>query len=105
MFHLAHISLYWLVQAIQPLLVPFCFICAWAIVLLVVWNVWAAIQDSMNNAKRMHQIPCADCRFFTGSYQLKCSVHPTKALSDEAIDCPDYEPPAYSTVSGQTYKG
>jgi hypothetical protein len=38
----------------------------------------------------MHQIPCANCQFFTGDYHLKCPIHPAIALSEAAIGCPDY---------------
>lgn len=101
MFHIAHLSLYWLIQALQPLLVPICFVSAWAIVLLLGWNIWAAMRDGIHNAKQMHQIPCANCRFFTDSYHLKCPVHPKKALSSEAINCTDYEPVGYLVTSNR----
>lgn len=91
MLQLAQVSLYWVIRIIQPLLVPICFVCAWAILLLIAWSVGAAIRDSIQQAKRMHQIPCANCRFFTGDYHLKCPVHPKQALSQEAINCRDYE--------------
>ena len=42
----------------------------------------------------MHQIPCSNCQFFTGDYQLKCALHPNTALSEEAIDCSDFCPQA-----------
>jgi hypothetical protein len=51
----------------------------------------AAVQDGIVRLKRLHQIPCTHCAFFTGDYRLKCTVHPCKALSEEAIDCLDYE--------------
>ncbi len=41
--------------------------------------------------RRLHQIPCSNCLFFTGEYNLKCPVHPCKALSEQAIDCVDYQ--------------
>jgi hypothetical protein len=99
MFHIAHVSLYWLIQTLQPLLVPICFVLAWTIVLLIGWNTWAAIRDSITNAKQMHQIPCANCQFFTNDHRLKCPVHPSEALSDAAINCPDYAPSTYPTIS------
>jgi hypothetical protein len=99
MFQLAHGSLYWFVQALQPLLVPICFVLAWTIVLLLGWNTWSAIRDGVVNAKRMHRIPCAGCQFFTNDHRLKCPVHPTKALSEAAINCPDYESLTYPTIS------
>jgi hypothetical protein len=38
----------------------------------------------------MHQIPCAQCQYFSGNYLLKCPVHPQQALSEAAIGCPDF---------------
>ncbi|HEY9658885.1 MAG TPA: hypothetical protein V6C65_10565 [Allocoleopsis sp.] len=92
---MSHLSLHGLVQALHPLLIPLCFMSAWAIVISTVWSIWAAVQDGVNNAKQMHQIPCANCRFFTNNYYLKCPVHPQKALSDAAINCIDYEAAPY----------
>ncbi|MBW4486935.1 MAG: hypothetical protein KME12_04000 [Trichocoleus desertorum ATA4-8-CV12] len=84
--------LYFLIQLIQPILVPICFITAWGLIVLVSWNTWSAVRDGVNNAKKMHRIPCANCEFFTGDYHLKCTVHPDTALSEDAIYCRDYEP-------------
>lgn len=36
------------------------------------------------------KIPCRNCRFLSNSSYLKCAVHPTTALTEEAIDCSDY---------------
>ena len=83
--------LQFLIQAIQPFLVPICFVVAWGLMFLTIWNVGAAIAQTIKRAKIMHQIPCANCSFFTGDYRLKCPVQPTIALSEKAIDCPDYE--------------
>ena len=84
--------LYYLVQTIQPLLVPICFVCAWALTILCAWNLWLAARDSVSTAKQMHQIPCASCQFFTDNYRLKCTVHPCIANTEEAINCIDYQP-------------
>jgi hypothetical protein len=40
---------------------------------------------------RMHQVPCDRCAYFTGDYNLKCTVHPCQALTEAAIDCRDFE--------------
>ncbi len=90
MFFLLHL-LYSLLQVIQPVAVPLCFVLGWTFVALLLWNVGAAVRDGIIEAKKMHQIPCANCQFFTRDYHLKCTVHPAKALSHEAIDCTDYE--------------
>ncbi|WP_293152835.1 MULTISPECIES: hypothetical protein [unclassified Microcoleus] len=82
--------LYFLLKTIQPVLVPVCFVCAWGLVLLLCSSIARAVGDSMHRAQRMHQIPCANCVFFTGDYHLKCPVQPRIALSEDAIDCCDY---------------
>jgi hypothetical protein len=83
--------LYWLVWAIRPFAVPFCFVMAWGLILMVAWSIFAALRDGTARVKQLHRIPCADCCFFTNSYHLKCPVHPSVALSEEAIGCRDYE--------------
>jgi hypothetical protein len=40
---------------------------------------------------RMHQVPCNRCAYFTGDYNLKCTVNPYRALTEEAISCRDFE--------------
>jgi RNA polymerase subunit RPABC4/transcription elongation factor Spt4 len=92
---------YRLSQAIQPILVPVCIVFAWASVLFTAWSVWSAVRDGLANARRMHQIPCADCQFFTNSHYLKCPVHPDIALSEDAIGCIDFEPNTSSGYSTQ----
>ncbi|MBD3883121.1 hypothetical protein IFO70_15255 [Phormidium tenue FACHB-886] len=81
-----------LIHLMQPLLVPLCFTVAWLTVILLIHSLWSALRDSVHQAKEMHRIPCANCQFFTNNHRLKCPVHPIEALSDEAINCPDYEP-------------
>lgn len=89
--HLIFTAAHQLTTALEPILVPFCFVLAWGIVILTVWNLIAAARDGLYKAQKMHKIPCANCRFFTQSYHLKCTIHPKIALSEEAINCRDYE--------------
>lgn len=92
--------LYFLVHALQPVLVPLCFLFGWMVMILMAWSFCSAIAEGLMNAKRMHSIPCANCRYFTGDYRLKCTVQPHVALSEAAIDCPDYRPMmSYSLTS------
>ncbi|HHP7243317.1 MAG TPA: hypothetical protein ACFE0H_01380 [Elainellaceae cyanobacterium] len=60
-----------------------------------------AVHDGTRRLQRLHQVPCSRCAFFTGDYRLKCTVHPCKALSEEAIGCLDFEP---TTISAQSAK-
>lgn len=80
------------IDAIQPLFTPICFVLAWGLILLIAWVILGAIANTYKQARTMHQIPCANCHFFTGNYFLKCPVQPRIALSENAIDCPDYDP-------------
>jgi hypothetical protein len=76
---------------IYPLLVPICFICAWSLIILTAWSLWNAARDTVNAAKQMHQIPCANCQYSTDNYRLKCTVNPSLANTEEAIHCLDYQ--------------
>ncbi|MEH1830517.1 MAG: hypothetical protein V7L29_00110 [Nostoc sp.] len=81
-----------LIHGIQPFLIPICFLVAWTVIILVVLSLWAAARDSVTTAKQMHQIPCTGCQFFTDNYRLKCTVRPSIANTEEAINCSDYQP-------------
>ncbi len=72
-------------------------ICSLLVILCL--SICAAVRDGITRLKRLHQVPCSHCAFFTGDYRLKCTVHPSKALSEEAIGCLDYEPIAASPRS------
>ncbi len=98
MLSILHQVLYGLVRILQPFFVPICFVLAWLLVGAVVWSLVSALQTAIHTAKLMHSIPCANCQFFTNTHYLKCPVHPSKALSQEAIDCPDYQTSAYRSM-------
>ncbi|NET38874.1 MAG: hypothetical protein F6K19_43980 [Cyanothece sp. SIO1E1] len=94
MFQILYLLAHTLIQVLRPILGPLCLICTWTFLVIGIWNILATVRASLVNAKRMHQIPCSNCQFFTGDYHLKCAVHPSKALSEAAINCPDYQPMA-----------
>jgi hypothetical protein len=98
-----YVLIHELIRLIPPFITPLCFVFAWAIVLLTAWSITSSIWVGIANVKQMHQIPCANCQFFTQNYYLKCPVHPSRALSDEAINCPDYEPQVYANSSNRDF--
>jgi hypothetical protein len=53
--------------------------------------IWNSLNQKWIYLQRLHQIPCDRCVFFTGEYHLKCTIHPCKALKEEAIGCLDYQ--------------
>lgn len=96
-----YLSVYALLQVVQPVLVPLCFLFAWSLTLLTFWSLWSAARDGISKVKTLHQIPCAGCQFFTGDYHLKCPVRPMIALSEEAINCSDYEPTTVPSIANR----
>ncbi|MEM1253165.1 MAG: hypothetical protein AAGI69_12075 [Cyanobacteria bacterium P01_H01_bin.21] len=91
LLELVHLILLYVMRWLQPYLGPVCFILAWSVVGLGLWQVIAATRDGVQRARTMHRIPCSDCRFFTNQAVLKCALHPTTAMSEEAIGCGDFE--------------
>lgn len=87
--------LYYLIQALQPILVPFCFVVAWILPIFLIWTLGSAMRDTVNRAQQMHKIPCTSCQFFTDNYRLKCTVQPFIANTEQAIDCSDYRLKSY----------
>jgi hypothetical protein len=53
--------------------------------------VGAAVRESIARLKLLHSIPCERCTYFTGCHLLKCTVHPCRALTEEAVGCMDFE--------------
>ena len=50
-------------------------------------NFCLTFQQGISYVRRLHQIPCSRCIFFTGDYRLKCTVHPYNALTETALNC------------------
>jgi hypothetical protein len=73
-----------------------CSLSAWLLVIVSLWKIWKVSLTGWSYVRRLHQIPCDRCVYFTGDYRLKCTVNPLMALSEESIDCRDFEPIAYS---------
>jgi hypothetical protein len=68
-----------------------CPVLIWLVLLGFFWAVCLAIQDGIYRLKRLHQIPCNRCIFYTGEYRLKCTVNPYRAFTEDAIACRDWE--------------
>jgi hypothetical protein len=80
-----------LIQSIQPLLIPIYFVIAWTTIIIVFLNLWTATKDTIKTAQEMHKIPCHNCQFFTNNHRLKCTVNPCVANTEAAIGCQDYQ--------------
>jgi hypothetical protein len=67
-------------------------ILGWSFMAFLGISLWTFLRDAFKVSHRMHQIPCTRCQFFTNCAALKCTVHPDIALSEQAIQCPDFAP-------------
>ena len=70
----------------------FCAFCVWLIIFLLIYSGLQTFSKGTNYVKILHEVPCAGCEYFTNDYRLKCTVHPVKACSPEALGCLDFEP-------------
>jgi hypothetical protein len=78
--------------------VPIIFaVLAWSITAMLVLSIVSMVRQGLANVRTMHRIPCANCRYATENYRLKCSVHPVEAFSEQAISCQDFEPQDFSS--------
>jgi hypothetical protein len=85
--------------------IPLCQILIWSILIVFSLVIGFATRDGIARLKRLHQIPCSGCAFFTGDHRLKCTVHPCKALTEDAIACLDYEPSSISQPIASQVRG
>lgn len=70
---------------------PVRFLFACLLLFLCAWSLISPLLIAVAEAKQMHRIPCANCRFFTNNHRLKCTVKPQIANTEEAINCRDYQ--------------
>ncbi|MEM7590261.1 MAG: hypothetical protein AAF383_01850, partial [Cyanobacteria bacterium P01_A01_bin.83] len=45
------------------------------------WRSLIISKHAAQHLKRLHQIPCDKCAYFTRDYRLKCTVNPMLAMS------------------------
>jgi hypothetical protein len=69
----------------------FCLLSAWLLLILFAVNLWNTLIEIIQKSRTMHQIPCHSCQYFTDSYNLKCTIHPTIANTELAINCRDFQ--------------
>jgi len=78
-------------QVTPPITKVIFLVCIGLILLSFLGSLWSAWRQGWAHLQRLHQIPCSNCTFFTGEYNLKCPLHPYNALTEAAIGCLDYE--------------
>ncbi len=48
------------------------------------------LKNRMTTLQYFNQVACRTCLFFTNNQYLKCAVHPSTVLKQQAINCSDY---------------
>jgi hypothetical protein len=74
-----------------PLPLLLCPTLIWLVLVFFFASLCFAVRDGVKRLRRLHQIPCNRCQYFTGDYRLTCTVHPYTAFSEDAICCCDYK--------------
>jgi hypothetical protein len=69
-----------------------CLLIAWGMSISAFAAIIAGCTSGFRNLRRLHNIPCSNCQYFTNSNYLKCTVNPDLACSENAIDCRDFSP-------------
>jgi hypothetical protein len=46
-------------------------------------------------------VGCQRCQYFSRNRYLKCALHPSTVLTEQAVDCIDYCPHSHSLLSGK----
>lgn len=64
----------------------------WAIIFsFLFYQMVLVLNLGIDRLTKLHQVPCSKCAYFTGDYRLKCPINPLIALSEDAIDCQDFQ--------------
>ncbi|BAY17325.1 hypothetical protein NIES2109_13460 [Nostoc sp. HK-01] len=64
---------------------------SWIIFFLVLRKIQRFLDNKMVfSVKRLHQVPCKNCRFYSNNHYLKCAVQPSIVLTDEAKNCSEF---------------
>lgn len=60
--------------------------------ILILAKAWKVVRAKNVTFNCFYTLPCRNCHFFTNNHHLRCTVHPSAALTEQALDCPDYHP-------------
>ncbi|WP_041244680.1 hypothetical protein [Gloeobacter kilaueensis] len=66
------------------------FVLLWLGIGYLSFSLARSTRRNWRQIRHHHAIPCTRCRYFSGEMVLKCPVNPKAALTDQAVDCPDF---------------
>lgn len=50
-------------------------------------------KDEQELKGKLAKIPCPGCQYFSKSSYLRCAVQPKLTMTNDAMECPDFNPP------------
>ena len=68
-----------------------CFVTVWAIIIYVIPGIAKILRNVKITSKHLKEVPCRNCQFFAENPYLQCAIHPATALTEQALNCPDYQ--------------
>lgn len=71
---------------------PIYFVMGWVLLTVMLSAILKVARTEVVGLETLHQVPCRNCRFFSGNSYLKCAVQPCIALTEKANNCSDYWP-------------
>ncbi|XHR81112.1 MAG: hypothetical protein ACFKPT_23150 [Gloeotrichia echinulata GP01] len=74
-------------------LTPIGLMFGWVIFFLM----WRKLRTAVDNKmvftiKKLHKVPCKNCKYYSSNHYLKCAVEPSLVMSEEAKNCSEYSP-------------
>jgi hypothetical protein len=78
-------------ESLNLLPISICYI-IFGVIIVIFIERRKAIKKGLIISEASDICPCKDCRFFGNDSRLYCAVHPSDAMTERAINCPDYCP-------------
>lgn len=82
---------FYLLQVAAVVTRPFYSLFAMTLVAGSIGMLVKTFRKGVQHIQQLHQIPCSRCAYFTADYRLKCTIYPSQALTEDAINCKDFE--------------
>jgi hypothetical protein len=80
---------------LPPLAFPWSVVSSISILGAIAFSICACIskeRQQVYTVKPGDKIICPGCEYFNSNLYLKCAIHPSTVLTEQAIDCADYCP-------------
>lgn len=71
--------------------IPISFVLVWSIATAVFLGLPKLVPGGKRRVKAAHKLPCYQCQFFTNNPYLRCAVRPETVLTEDALDCSDFQ--------------